>query len=83
MKKQKMNALTLNKKRVSNLNTVSGGRPNYTHVPQQTIADDRCIVSAHYGCPDTFLNTCNMSEAGPSVCVNCPIEPAGETDISG
>ena len=77
-----MNALVLNKKRVSNLNTLVGGQPNYTHVPQRT-RDDRCIVSAHYGCPDTFLNTCNLSEAGPSVCANCPVEPSGPVDFPG
>lgn len=81
MKKQKMNALALNKKRVSNLNTLIGGRPNHTHVPLRT-RDERCIVSVVYDCPDTFIE-CALSEAGPSVCMSCAPDPVDPTDAPG
>ncbi|WP_430412280.1 hypothetical protein [Kordia sp.] len=79
MKKKKINSLTLNKKLVSNLNSLVGGRPNYTHVPQRT-KDERCIVSVVYDCPDTFVE-CAPSEAGPSVCISCAPGPSGPADM--
>ncbi|WP_046758518.1 hypothetical protein [Kordia jejudonensis] len=81
MKKQKIKSLALNKKLVSNLNSLIGGRPNHTHVPIRT-RDERCIVSVVYDCPDTFIE-CLASEAGPSVCMACAPDPAEPTDSPG
>lgn len=78
-KKTISNRLKFKKQTVSNLNTLVGGALD---VPQNT-RNHRCIVSQHYGCPETFLNTCNLSEAGPSVCFDCPADDPLNTDQAG